>query len=115
MHLCLAGMYVSDELPAAQMRARVRVRVVEQGRDLLWREAELPADQDLLQPVEVGLAVAPVARVTALARDEQADGVVVVQRAHGDAGEARDLSYGVAHCVVRSLLGTRSTMDPHVA
>jgi len=35
MHLCLAGMYVSDELPAAQMRARVRVRVVEQGRDLL--------------------------------------------------------------------------------
>ena len=35
MHLCLAGMYVSDELPAARMRARVRVRVVEQGRDLL--------------------------------------------------------------------------------
>jgi hypothetical protein len=96
---------------AAQVCARVRVRVVEQGGDLLEREAELPVEQDLLQPVEVGVVVAPVARVAAFARDEQADVVVVVQRAHRDTGEARDLSHGVAH--FRSLLLPRSTVGPH--
>lgn len=98
---------------AAQVRARVRVRVVEQRRDLLEREAELPVEQDLLQPVEVGVAVAPVARVAAAARDEQADVVVVVQCAHRHSGETGDLSHGVAH--FRSLLGTHSTVGPHVA
>jgi hypothetical protein len=82
---------------AAQVRARVRVGVVEQDRDLVEREAELPVEQDLLQPVEVGVAVAPMARVAALARGEQADLVVVVQGAHRDPGESGDLSYGVAH------------------
>lgn len=87
---------------AAQVRARVRGRVVEQGGDLVEREAQLPVEQDLLQPVEVGVAVAPVARVAALARYEQADVVVVVQRAHRHSGEAGHLSHGVAH--FRSLL-----------
>ncbi len=95
------------------MLARVRVRVVEQGGDLFEREAELAVEQDLLQPVEVAVAVAPVARVAALAGREQADGVVVVQRAHGHSGEARHLSHGVAH--FRSLLGTHSTVGPDVA
>ncbi len=82
---------------AAQVRARVHVRVVEQGRDLVEREAQLPVEQDLLQPVEVGVVVTPVARVAALAGYEQADVVVVVQGAHRHSGEAGDLSYGVAH------------------
>lgn len=77
----------------AQVRARVRLRVVEQGRDLVEREAQLPVEQDLLQPVEVGVAVAPVPRVVALARNEQADLVVVVQRAHRDPGETGDLPH----------------------
>lgn len=98
---------------AAQVRARVGRRVVEQGRDLLQRKAELAVEQDLLQPVEVGVLVAPVTRVAAPAGDEQADVVVVVQGAHRDPGESGDLSYGVAH-FTRSLLGTRSTMCPHV-
>ncbi|GAA3095482.1 hypothetical protein GCM10017687_02420 [Streptomyces echinatus] len=82
---------------AAQVCARVRVRVVEQGRDLVEREAELPVEQDLLEPVEVGVAVAPVSGVRALAGREQGDLVVVVQGAHRDPGEPRDLSHGVAH------------------
>lgn len=77
------------------MRARVRLRVVEQGRDLVEREAEFPVEQDLLEPVEVGVAVAPMTRVAALTGDEQTDVVVVVQRAHGDPGEPGDLPYGV--------------------
>lgn len=97
----------------AQVCARVRVRVVEQGGDLLERETELPVEQDLLQPVEVGVAVTPVARAAALAGHEQADVVVVVQGAHRHCGEAGDLSHGVAH--FRSLLGTHSTMSPHAA
>lgn len=80
-------------VPAAQVRARVRPRVVEQGRDLVEREAQLPVEQDLLQPVEVGVAVAPVPRVVALARNEQADLVVVVQGAHRDPGETGDLAH----------------------
>jgi hypothetical protein len=99
---------------AAQVRARVRSRIVEQGGDLVEREAELSVEQDLLQPVEVGVAVTPVAGVAALARDEQADVVVVVQRAHRDSGESGDLSHGVAH-FFRSLLGTPFTMNPYVA
>jgi hypothetical protein len=91
---------------AAQVRARVRLRVVEQGRDLVEREAEFPVEQDLLQPVEVGVVVAPVACVAALAGGQQADVVVVVQRAHGDSGEARDLSYGVAHFPLPSCVRT---------
>lgn len=75
------------------MRARVRLRVVEQGGDLVEREAEFPVEQDLLQPVEVGVAVAPVPRVAALARREQADLVVVVQGAHRDPGETGDLAH----------------------
>lgn len=73
--------------------ARVRLRVVEQGLDLVEREAQLPVEQDLLQPVEVGVAVAPVPRVVALARNEQADLVVVVQGAHRDSGETGDLAH----------------------
>lgn len=85
------------------MRAWVGRRIVEQGRDVLEREAELAVEQDPLEPVEVGVVVAPVARVAAPAGDEQADVVVVVQRAHRDTGESGDLSYRVAH-FVRSLL-----------
>lgn len=98
---------------AAQVLPRVRVRVVEQGRDLVEREAELPVEQDLLEPVEVRVAVAPVAGVAALARRQQADGVVVVQGPHRDPGEAGHLSDGVAH--FRSFPGTRSTVGPHAA
>lgn len=84
---------VSSSSPAAQVRARVRLQVVEQGRDLVEREAQLPVEQDLLQPVEVGVAVAPVPRVVAFARNEQADLVVVVQGAHRDPGETGDLAH----------------------
>lgn len=64
---------------AAQVVLRTRCRAVEQHRDLFEREAEFPVEQDLLQPVEVGVAVTPVTRVAAPAGRKQSDPVVVVQ------------------------------------
>ncbi|GAA2584741.1 hypothetical protein Stube_28330 [Streptomyces tubercidicus] len=93
---------------APQMLLRVDIRIVHKGRDLIERKSELPVEQDLLQPVQVVVAVAPVTCVVTLAGLEQPDLVVVVQGAHRHTGESRDLSYGITH--IRSLLGTRSTM-----
>lgn len=97
---------------APQVFLRVGVRVVQEGRDLFERKAELPVEQDLLEPVQVVLAVTPVTCVAALAGEQQSDLVVVVQGAHRHPGEGGDLPYRIAH--FRSLLGTRSTMCPHV-
>lgn len=104
---------------AAQVVLRIRVRVVEQHRDLFEREAELPVEQDLLQPVEVTVVVAPVARVAAPAGREQSDAVVVVQRAHRDSGETGYLSHGVIHGSRPLLLfalcvGTCPSLSPDV-
>ena len=101
---------------AAQMRARVRVRVVEQHRDLVERKAELPVEQDPLEPVEVGVGVAAVTRMGAPAGRQEADLVVVVQGAHRDTGEPRDLSHGVAQLPTpfRSSVGTTVSLRPHV-
>ena len=66
-----------------------------------------------LQAVEVGVAVAPVAGVAALARREQADLVVVVQGAHRDPGETGDLAHWMTH--LGSLLRTPLRLVPHVA
>ena len=87
---------------AAQMRGGVGVRVVDEVRDLVEGEAELAVEHDLLQPLQIVLAVAAVAGRRAVARRQQSDLVVVVQGPHRDAGERGDLSYRVAH---RFLLG----------
>ncbi|GAA1375365.1 hypothetical protein GCM10009612_72020 [Streptomyces beijiangensis] len=103
-------------VPAPQVLPQVRRGVVEQGRDLVEREAELPVEQDLLQPVEVGVFVPPVARVAAAARGEQADLVVVVQRAHRDGCETGDLADRVTlrllHDCFRAPFPT--SLGPHV-
>ena len=54
-------------------------------RDLLEREAHPAQRQDPVQAADVAVAVEPVARLRARGRHEQADLVVVVQRADGQA------------------------------
>lgn len=49
---------------APQVGAGVGVGVVEQRRDLVQGEAEGPVEEDALEPVEVPVAVATVARGT---------------------------------------------------
>ncbi|WP_430541989.1 hypothetical protein [Streptomyces roseofulvus] len=69
------------------MLARVGVRGVGEDGGLFEGEAELPGEQDLLEPVEVLVAVTAVARRAAPARGEQSDRVAVVRGAHRDPGD----------------------------
>jgi hypothetical protein len=73
----------------AQVGELVLAGVGQDLGDVLEREAELPVEQDLLQPPEVRQRVDPVAGGAAPARLEQADPVVVVQQAHRDPGQLR--------------------------
>ncbi len=69
-----------------------RVRVVQQGRDVLEREPQLPVQQHLVQPVQVVRRVQPVPGRRPSGRRQQPDPVVVVQRAHRHAGHGRHLA-----------------------
>ena len=85
-----------DQLPLAHERPQaIVVGVVQQRRDLREREAERSQDQDLLQPREVVVGVQPVAGLRSLAGRQQAELVVVVERAHGDARELGDFADGL--------------------
>jgi hypothetical protein len=61
---------------------RIGGALLEQRRDLLKRELQPAVDDDVLQPDEIGGGVEPVAGPRALARHDQPDLVVVVQRPH---------------------------------
>src|SRR5690606_3711756 len=74
----------------------VEGRVIEDGGDLLQREAELAMQQDLLQPQELFFLVVAVAVVADVRGLEEADLVVMVQRADGDARELRKLLDGIS-------------------
>jgi hypothetical protein len=82
---------------AAQVLDRVEVGVVEDRGDGVEADADLAVAEDLLQPRQVVVAVDAVARSTAVARAQQSDLVVVVQRAHGDAGHPRHFSHRAIH------------------
>ena len=97
----------------AQVVGRVLV-AVEQGRDLVERQLEPSVDHDLLEPCEVLVGVEPVARPRALARDEQTDLVVVVQRAHRHAEEVGDLPHRPGGHLLRPS-GHAPSLAPHVA
>ncbi len=79
------------------MHARRHVRVVENGGDLLEGETQLAVKQDLLQPLQIRIVIAPVARVRAVDRREQPDLVIVVQRSHRHAGDLGDPADCISH------------------
>ena len=65
-------------------------RIVERTCDLAERQTE-PAEQaDAVEPFDIRLRVEPMARVAPFRSDEQADLLVVVQRADGQTGRCRD-------------------------
>ncbi len=88
----------------------VEPRIVERALDLVEREPEFPADQDLLQAQQIGVGVETVAGLGAPGRDQQADGVVVVQRANRHARHPGD----VGDPVVRGTVMV-DTVRPHAA
>ena len=67
----------------------------EQVRYPRKRQVQFPVQQDLLQSQQLGLSVQAIAIGPRSLRLEQSDPVVVVQRAHRDAGEPGDLPYGM--------------------
>jgi hypothetical protein len=73
-----------------------RVGTGEEGRDVRQRHAEPPQRLDVVQPRDVGAVVEAVAGIGARRRRQQTDAVVVVQRAHrqaGTRGQFADLQY----------------------
>jgi hypothetical protein len=74
-----------------QRRVSIEPRVVERPPDLFQRETELAADQDLLQPEQIGIGVQAIAGPRPSAGHEQPDGVVMMQRADRDAREPGDV------------------------
>jgi hypothetical protein len=67
-------------------------RVGEDLRDLVQTEFQLPVEQHLVKPAQVGLRVQPVATRAARAGRQQPDAVIVVQRAHRDVRQAGHLA-----------------------
>ena len=70
-----------------QVLEHIPTRVVEDLADLVERHPDRPVHQHKVQPLDVGVDVAAVARGGTEARHHQADVVVVVQSAHGDTRE----------------------------
>jgi hypothetical protein len=73
----------------------VEAGVVEGAADLLQREAELAAEEDLLQAQQVVLVSDAVAGLRARVGDEKPDVVVAMKRAHRDARDPGDLAHSV--------------------
>jgi hypothetical protein len=75
-----------------QVSAGVRVRLVHQVRHAVQWEPKLAVVPDLPQPIQVFGGVLPVSRTCAIAGRQQADFVVVVQGAHRDTRQRRNLA-----------------------
>ena len=73
---------------------KIDADMTEQCRDLFKRHAEPAPGEDLPQSHEVLIGVQAVPGLAAIARYQQAQLVVVVQRAHGHAGDLRDFRNG---------------------
>jgi hypothetical protein len=59
-HLQTGDTPVQELVLPAQVHAGVGSGIVEDGRDLFQRKAQLAVEQDLLQPLEVGVLVAAI-------------------------------------------------------
>ncbi|GID27656.1 hypothetical protein Abr02nite_26390 [Paractinoplanes brasiliensis] len=70
-----------------QMLDGVDGRVADQLGDLAQPETETPVREHFAQPFHVGRGVRPIPGRRSPGRPQQADLVVVMQRAHGDAGK----------------------------
>src|SRR5688572_25849873 len=80
-----------------QRRERIEVGPIEHRLDGLEREIQLTVKQDALQTQRAALVVVAVAIRADDRRDEQADVIVVMERADADAGELSELFYRVGH------------------
>jgi hypothetical protein len=76
------GAFAERGALCAQRRDAVVGRIVERGLDLGQGQAELAADHDLLQAQQIVVRVQAIARRGAQRRHQQAELVVVPQRAH---------------------------------
>jgi hypothetical protein len=66
----------------------VEARVVERPPEFFQRQTEFSSDKDLLQPKQVRVRVKAVTGIRPGPGHEKSDGIVVMQRAHGDARES---------------------------
>lgn len=73
---------------------RVKIRGVQNPLDVLQRELQLPEKQDRLHPLQRRVVIQPVARFRHRGWLQQADSVIMVERAHTHAGDAADFLDG---------------------
>ena len=73
-----------------QCEGSVKARVVQNVADLPERKLQLPEEQNGMKPPEGCIVIQPVAGLRHLCGLQQADGVIVVERAHAHAAEAAD-------------------------
>jgi hypothetical protein len=101
----------------ADRREGVRDAAVERGADLRQAEPEAAQRHDPRQPPHVAGAVAPVPGRGALGRHEQADLVVVVQRADREARPPRQLADAERPACIVVVAGVHPSrsVHPHAA
>ncbi|MEI9850030.1 MAG: hypothetical protein WDN24_03160 [Sphingomonas sp.] len=106
--------HARDQLGAVRLQRRQPVRAaVEQLPDRVERHAQLAVEEDVLQAQQLLAAVVTVPVPADERRLEQADRVIMMQRAHRHAGEARELLDGVpVHAFV---LPQDDSIVPHAA
>ena len=101
------GLLQQQPVLPSQMPDDIGARVIEQGSDLVERHPDRSVHQHKVQPLDVGVGVAAVARRGTDARHHQTDVVVVVQGTHGDTGEGGHRGYGVVSMPPLSTLTPR--------
>ena len=73
---------------------RVKIRGIQNPLDVLQRELQLPEKQDRLHPLQRRVVIQPVARFRHRGWLQQADGVIMVERAHTHASDTADFPDG---------------------
>ena len=91
LQMGLPGLQKSDLL--FQYPVPVKIRCVQDSPNLLQGKPDLPEEQDEI-PFQCGIIVEPVARLRHPGRLQQANGVIVVERAHTHTSLFRNLRYG---------------------
>src|SRR5688500_12194155 len=80
-----------------QVRQYIDGRIIQDPGDAAEVEAELTVDENAVEPLHVARRVNAITGRGALGWRQQTDLVVMVQCAHADVRELRELAYRVAH------------------
>ena len=89
----IAGYVAEIDAVSDQVTRAYKDKLTERIKDLIGGNAEIPEDQDHIQPLQSRFIIKSVAGIGQSGGFQQADGIVVVQRSGADAGFFADLFY----------------------